>query len=253
VIWLAAGVASALLGGCGSATTTTSARSTTTTRPARTPAAGTTTATSASRPSTASTIPPGAVALAAGRPITRSVFAHWMYVAAKSQAAEAPGQPVIAPSDPPSFDRCIAQVRKRIPSLAKSRTSVLRADCGQLFRSLSTQVMDFPIKSHWYQAEATKLGLTPTAAQVQHTFDTARKQQFPTESGFQAFLAKTGQTVADIQFRFQINLIVTRLTAREKGKESARASAVDRLVTRAYRPTTLCAPTVMMADCGRSA
>jgi hypothetical protein len=58
--------------------------------------------------------------------------------------------------------------------------------------------------------------------------------------------------VADVSYRFKINLIVTRLAARERGSQTARTNAVDRLVSRAYRATTLCAPSVMMADCGRS-
>src|ERR1700759_2478674 len=56
----------------------------------------------------------------AGNQITTQAFNHWMYVAAKSQAAQSPGQPVIVPTDPPNFNNCINQARKEIPSLAKT-------------------------------------------------------------------------------------------------------------------------------------
>src|SRR5438270_10467657 len=104
-------------------------------------------------------VPGDSVADVAGNPITTQAFNHWMYVAAKSQAAQSPGSPVIVPNDPPNFDKCVAQVRKQVPTLAKTATKQLRADCKQLFTSLSSQVMDFLIKGYWYQAQAAKLGI----------------------------------------------------------------------------------------------
>src|ERR1700716_2991555 len=85
------------------------------------------------------------VADVAGNPITTQALNHWMYVAAKSQAAQSPGQPVIVPNDPPNFNNCIAQARKLFPNLAKTSTKTLRSGCKQLFTSLSSQVMAFLI------------------------------------------------------------------------------------------------------------
>ncbi len=161
-----------------------------------------------------SSTPSDSVATVAGNPITTQAFNHWMYVAAKSQAAQSPGQPVIVPNDPPNFNNCIAQVRKQIPSLAKTATKTIRTDCKQLFTSLSSQVMDFLIKAYWYQADANKLGIKVTDAQVQKAFNTAKNQQFPNGSGFNTFLSQTGQTLPDILFRFRINEIVQKLVAK---------------------------------------
>ena len=93
-------------------------------------------------------IPSDSVAEVAGNPITTQAFNHWMYVAAKSQAAQSTGQPVIVPTDPPNFPKCIATVRQAVPSLAKQTDKTLRSDCRQLFTSLSGQVMDFLIKAY---------------------------------------------------------------------------------------------------------
>jgi foldase protein PrsA len=161
-------------------------------------------------------VPGDSVADVAGNPITTQAFNHWMYVAAKSQAAQSPGAPVIVPSDPPNFDKCVAQVRKQVPSLAKTTTKQLRADCKQLFTSLSSQVMDFLIKGYWYQAQAAKLGIKVTDAQVQKAFNTAKSQQFQTPAQFQNFLSQTGQTQADILFRFRINQIFMKLVAKHQ-------------------------------------
>jgi foldase protein PrsA len=161
-----------------------------------------------------SDVPGDAVVNVAGNPISQQAFNHWMYVAAKSQAAQNPGQPVIVPNDPPNFNACVAQVKKQIPSLAKTKTATLQADCKQLFTSLSSQVLDFLIKAYWYQADAAKMGIKVTDAQVQKAFDTAKKAQFPTGSGYNTFLSQTGQTTEDVLFRFRINEILQKLAAK---------------------------------------
>jgi foldase protein PrsA len=163
-------------------------------------------------------VPGNSVANVAGNPITTQAFNHWMFVAAKSQAAQSPGQPVIVPNDPPNFASCIAQARKQIPTLAKTATKTLRTDCKQLFTSLSSQVMDFLIKAYWYQADANKLGVKVTDAEVQKAFNAAKNQQFPNGKGFNNFLTQTGQTTQDIVYRFRINTIVQKLAAKHNKK-----------------------------------
>jgi foldase protein PrsA len=154
------------------------------------------------------------VAVMDGNPISTRAFNHWMYVAAKSQAAQSPGQPVIVPEDPPNFTQCIANVKKQIPQLANTSTKQLKTDCGQLFTSLSSQVMDFLIKAYWYQGEAHNQNVNVTDKQVQQAFSTAKQAQFPTSAQFQAFLTQTGQTMPDILFRFRVNQTYTKLLSK---------------------------------------
>jgi foldase protein PrsA len=163
-------------------------------------------------------VPGNSVAVVAGNPITLRAFDHWLYVAAKSQASQNPGAPVIVPSDPPNFTSCIAQVRAQVPTLAKSPTKTLRTDCKQLFTSLSGQVLDFLIKGYWYQAEAAREHITVTQAQVNAAYEKAKKSQFPTAAGFNAFLSQTGQTIPDILFRFRVNQVFTKLLAKAAHK-----------------------------------
>jgi foldase protein PrsA len=165
-----------------------------------------------------SDVPGNSVADVAGNPITTQAFNHWMYVAAKSQAAQSPGSPVIVPSDPPNFTACVAQVRKQVPQLAKETDKQLKTQCKSLFTSLSSQVMDFLIKGYWYQAEAAKLGIKVSDADVQKAFTAAKNQQFQTAAQFQQFLSQTGQTQADILFRFRINQLFQKLIARHTKK-----------------------------------
>ena len=158
------------------------------------------------------------VADMAGNPITTQAFNHWMFVAARSQAAQSPGAPVIVPNDPPDFKHCIAQVRQQIPSLAKQPDKTIKSDCKQLFTSLSSQVMDFLIKSYWFQAEAAREHIKVSNSQVAKAFNSAKQQQFPTESAFQAFLKQTGQTLQDILFRFRVNQLFMKLISKHVTK-----------------------------------
>jgi foldase protein PrsA len=159
-------------------------------------------------------VPGNSVAVVAGNPISLKAFNHWMYVNAKGQAASSPGQPVIVPSDPPEFTSCIAQARAKIPTLKKTPAKTLKADCKQLFTSLSSVVMDFLIKAYWYQGTAHKLGVKLTDAQVQAALAKAKKGQFTTDAQFQAFLKQTGQTQQDIDYRVRVQQIFMKLTAR---------------------------------------
>ncbi len=161
-------------------------------------------------------VPDNSVATVAGNRISTPAFNHWMYVAAKGQAAQSPGSPVIVPNDPPDFTKCIAQARAEIPQLKKTPDKTLKADCQTLFTSLSGQVMDFLIKAYWYQALAHKLGIKVTDAQVQQALATAKKSGFPTDAQFEAFLKSSGQTLQDITYRVRVNQIYSKLAARHK-------------------------------------
>jgi foldase protein PrsA len=168
--------------------------------------------------SSSNSIPSDSVATVAGNPISTQAFNHWMYVAAKSQAAQSPGQPVIVPTDPPQFTQCIASVKKAVPSLAKQSDKTLRSDCQQLFTSLSSQVMDFLIKAYWYQADAARQGLKVTNAQVQKAYNQAKQQAYPTDAAFKNFLSQTGFTVNDLLFRFRVSSLFQKLAAKHSTK-----------------------------------
>ncbi|HET9074630.1 MAG TPA: peptidyl-prolyl cis-trans isomerase [Solirubrobacteraceae bacterium] len=160
-----------------------------------------------------SSVPSGAVAQVAGNPISVQAFNHWMYVAAKGNSAQS-GGPTIVPNDPPSFAGCIRQIRAQIPTLAKTPETTLKTECKTYFTQLSGQVMDFLIKAYWYQATAYKQGVHVTPAELQKAFKTAQKQTFPTQAQFKTFMAETGETLQDINFRLRVNTVFQKLIAK---------------------------------------
>ncbi|MDQ6834971.1 MAG: peptidyl-prolyl cis-trans isomerase [Actinomycetota bacterium] len=156
------------------------------------------------------------VAVVAGTPITTQAFNHWMFVAAKQQASQSPSAPIIVPNDPPNFTKCVAQVRARIPALKTTPDKQIKADCKQLFTSLSSQVLDFLIRSYWYQADAHRLNIKLTDAQVQQALATAKKGKFSTPAQFAQFLTTSGETLADVTYRIKIQQIYSKLLARHQ-------------------------------------
>ncbi len=162
-----------------------------------------------------SSVPDGSVAVVAGNPISHKAVNHWMFVLAKQQVSQsAPGQPVIVPNDPPRFSKCVKQVRVQIPALKNTKDAQIRADCKQLFTTLSGQVMDFLIRAYWYQAEAHKQHIHVTDAQVQQALATAKKSGFSTAAQFQNLLTTTGQTLADVTYRIRVQTIYSKLLAK---------------------------------------
>jgi foldase protein PrsA len=127
---------------------------------------------------------------------------------------------VIIP-DPPTYDKCVAEVRHDIPSLAKTSTKQVRADCKQLYDQYASSVMQNLIQDYWLELEANRDHIKVTDAQVQKAFNTARKQQLPTSAQFNAFLKSTGETTQDVLFHFRINQIASKLLAKETKKVSA--------------------------------
>jgi foldase protein PrsA len=172
-----------------------------------------------------SQVPGDAVVNVDGTPITTQAFNHWMYLAAKGSTAQTPGAPVIVPNDPPNFNNCVAQVRKQVPTLAKTPDTTIKADCARLFTSLSSQVLGFLIPAYWYQAEAAKEHITVSDAQVKKAFEKAKAASFPSESQFKAYLTQTGETEADILFRFRISELLQKLVAKQTTKITPAAIA----------------------------
>ncbi len=159
-----------------------------------------------------SNVPGNSVADMAGNPITTQAINHWMYVTAKLSLAESGSSaPVIVPNDPPTFQKCVAQARKEISSLASQKTSAIRSQCSQLFTSLKSQAMNQLITGYWYQAEAAKQHISVTNAQVQAQFNQIKARSYPSASIFNSFLQQSGYTVQDLMFLVRVQLLYQKL------------------------------------------
>ncbi len=172
-----------------------------------------------------SSIPSDSVASVAGNSISLKAYNHWMFIAAKEEAAQETGEPVIVPQSPPDFTSCIAQIRRDIPTLATTSDATLKTDCANVFKEYNNEVMAFLIEAYWYQADAYKDGIRYTAADLQKDFKKAMKTEFPTTAQFNAYLKSSGETKADILFQIRVSQIYTKLLDRAEVKPTTAAIA----------------------------
>jgi hypothetical protein len=180
------------------------------------------------------------------RLLAKPTVDHWIYVAAKGEAlARSPRAPVIAPTDPPNFRNCEADVRRLVPSKRGWSTTALRGYCTRRFQSLSSQALDLLIWTYWYEKQAAFDHIVVTATQVRQRLAREEHQQFASTADFQAYLQKSGQTVQDILFRIRETLVFSRLLARSSGED-----ALNQSVRARWQPRTFCRQYYVVLECG---
>ena len=176
-----------------------------------------------------SSIPGNSVASVAGNPISLQAFNHWMYVAAKEQAASYASQgvnePPIVSSSPTNFTSCEKQIRAGIPTLRTATDAALKADCKSVYTQYSQEVLNFLIQSYWLQAAAHKAGISD--ADITSKFNKLVHKQFPTKAKLNAYLASTlkstGQTMQDLQFTNRVQSLYAKLVKRQEKKVTSAA------------------------------
>ncbi|MFL5886717.1 MAG: peptidyl-prolyl cis-trans isomerase [Thermoleophilaceae bacterium] len=157
-------------------------------------------------------VPSNGVAKVGDTVITKTEFQHWLAAAAHQQAASAPGQAVVVP-DPPNFTNCVATKAKQpVPKgTPKPKTSDLKSQCQQEYSGLRDQTMQFLISAQWLLKEADKRKIKVSDAEVQKSFQDQKKQSFPKESDYQAFLKTSGRTEADLLFQVKLSLLTNQI------------------------------------------
>jgi hypothetical protein len=168
------------------------------------------------RPSPAQSV----VACVGAVPITEATFQHW------STIARSPGESAPSEHHRPSAHELISEV------------------------------MGFLISAEWVRGEAHDLHVRVSPAKVRRTFNHIRKQQFPRELDFRAFLKQTSQTVADLLMRVELNLLSKRIQRHVLSSHHG-AHSQQRALTRfvkhfrtKWEGRTYCSPQYAMQDCG---
>jgi len=153
-------------------------------------------------------VPGDAVAKVGSATISKAAFDHWLAVANNatqvSTGAAAPPLP-----DPPDYTKCIAGERK-VAGNAGLNATQLKATCAQSYQSLLNEVVGFLIEADWIQGEAIDRGVKITNAQVVKSFTSQRNSSVPslkTATELNTFLAKSGETLADLKWRTYLNLL----------------------------------------------
>ena len=102
------------------------------------------------------------------------------------------------------------------PAHSGASNGALKALCASSYRTLVNEVMSYLIQSVWIEGEAKRARCSSvSAAQIDASYaaQLRLKSQPPlsTPAELDAFLAKSGQTQADLKWRTQLNLLATAI------------------------------------------
>ena len=151
--------------------------------------------------------------------ITGATYSHWLTVAEKSESPGAKGHHATA-------------------------------------MELQSEVLQFLISSDWVKGEAATRGISVSAAKVRKSFDHIRHQEFHRRREFETFLRKSGQTVADLMLRVELNLLSVRIqksVVAGHRTPSSQQHAVSQFLNAfkvKWQAQTYCASEYAVADCG---
>lgn len=159
-----------------------------------------------------SSVPGNAVANIDGTPITRSDYEKWAAITVKGSAQ---GRVAAVVPDPPTFTRCIAQLRSQSrPARGQPAPTdvTLRAQCRQQNEAIIAQTMGTLIQNLWIEKEAEEQDVSVSDADVRRQFALTKRQSFPTDKAYDRFLAQSGMTEADVLERVRIQALAEALT-----------------------------------------
>jgi hypothetical protein len=126
-------------------------------------------------------------------------------------------------------------------------------------RALREQVADLLIANHWVRGEAAERGIEVNRGEVTRAFRRQRRQVFRSRSDFRKFLRDSGQTVGDIRYRVQVDMLSTRIRREVTAGATTPAEAqalLDEFVVefrRKWRARTVCREPWVTPDCGGKA
>jgi foldase protein PrsA len=178
-------------------------------------------------------VPENSVAKVDGETISRAQFAKWLGIAASTSQPTGPSK---VSYTPPDYASCVATKKKTAPKPAKGQPSQtdaqFKTQCKQEYEGLRDQVMQFLILEKWVNGESEDQGVKVSDKEADKQFETAKKQSFPKEKDFQAFLKDSGMSLTDAKFQVRFNTVYTKL--REKAVKNA-GKVSDKAVADFYK------------------
>lgn len=118
----------------------------------------------------------------------------------------------------------------------------------------SHQALAFLITSQWVLGEAVARKLSVSEAAVKQRFAQIKRQSFPKADTFAKYLAKSGETEADLLARIRVELLQSRIAAqvtagKPAGRRTALLASFEQAFHTHWKHYTTCKPGYVMEDC----
>lgn len=116
------------------------------------------------------------------------------------------------------------------------------------------QALGFLITSEWVLGEAGARGVSVSEAEVKQRYAQLVHESFPKAGSLQKYLAKSGETEADLLARIRVELLASKIAAEvAAGKSAAQRSALltafENNFHARWKSYTSCEPGYVMEDC----
>jgi Raf kinase inhibitor-like YbhB/YbcL family protein len=120
--------------------------------------------------------------------------------------------------------------------------------------SPSHQALGFLITSEWVLGEAAARHMSVSEAEVKKRYTQLVHQSFPKAGSLRKYLAKSGETEADLLARIKVELLASRIAAKiTSGKGASKRTAIlagfERNFQKHWRSVTSCNAGYVMEDC----
>jgi foldase protein PrsA len=167
-------------------------------------------------------VPGDAVVQINGTPLTKATFNHWMTIAAAAGQSTPTGSKPVVPA-PPAYTACIAHLRATQPKPAKGQVAPseaqLKSQCEQQYTTYKNTTLGFLIQSSWIIGQAEEMKISASEKEVIKVFNRLKKQSFPSETEFKKFLARSAQTVSDLELRVKVQSVLVPKIEKQVAKE----------------------------------
>jgi hypothetical protein len=188
-------------------------------------------------------------------PITPATYNHWMAVGAATVEPPRPGGPLPKPVtyEPPAFKLCLVHLLARVPkSIAAGQ---LRAKCKTTYESIQKRILTFLISGYWLRAQAAEQHASVTEGEVRKKFDEEKRASFPTADSFRRLQEASRQTVPDLMFAVETQMLSAKLLTRfttahpHEKSEQATIAAFNKSIRSKWTVRTDCQPGYVISDC----
>jgi hypothetical protein len=155
--------------------------------------------------------------------------------------------------EPSDFTACVAHLLRT--GAPRSSAAQLKVRCEQTYEGIRARILNFLITGYWLRGEAAAEGISVSQAEVQKQFEAVKRAQYPTAASFRRLLDASRQTVSDLMFAVQTQMLSTRLLekfTKDYGKgrsEQATIAAFNRAIRSKWTARTDCRPGYVVKDC----
>ena len=188
-------------------------------------------------------------------PINGATYDHWMAIGAATVEMPKPSGPLPRPVayEPPDFAACVAHLRTTAPR--STTTAQLTARCKKTYEGIQARILDFLITGYWLRGQAAEQHASVTEAEVRTNFEEERRRHYPTAAAFRRLQEASRQTVPDLMFAVETQMLSAKLLEKftkehsHEKSEQTTIAAFNKSISSTWIPKTDCQPGYVVKDC----